>query len=346
MQDIKDFNLLELTTRISSQGFPSFCSRQIFSWIYKKGVFDFEGMTDLPLALRRYLKQNFYIIGLAIAKKLKSSDNTEKFLLRIMDGNCLEAVLIPTQKRVTACISSQVGCKFSCRFCASGVSGFKRNLGCGEIIEQLLLLKNFSSAKRITHLVLMGTGEPLDNYDNVLKAIRIINSKEGLNLASRRITISTCGLIPQIKRLSSEGLQIELSVSLHAAEDALRSSLMPVNKKYPLEELIDTCKDYALKTNRQVTFEYILIKDINSSLKDAQNLVKILSDFKLFKVNLIPANNIPELKVIPPLRKEIYAFKNYLLSNKIKVTLRKERGKDIKAACGQLRIKYETDPNP
>lgn len=340
MDDIKNLTLKELEQTLKDWQQPAFHARQVFTWLYKKGVFDFERMSDLPEALRRQLKENFYIRSFKSAKEFRSGDGTRKFLLELKDGNAIEAVIIPAEKRVTGCLSTQAGCKFSCSFCASGASGFKRNLTCGEIIEQALFLKASSQDKRLTHLVFMGIGEPLDNYDNLLKAIRIINSSEGLQIGARHITVSTCGLIPGIKKLAKEGLQIELSISLHAAEDKLRSRLLPVNKKYPLKELIPACRAYIKKTGRQITFEYILISGLNSGLQNAQNLSILLQGLKLAKLNLIPSNCIKEAKAAPPSKEEILAFKSALLAQGITATIRRPRGEDIQAACGQLRLGY------
>ncbi len=341
MQDIKGLTLGELEERLKAWGEPLFHAQQIFSWIYKRHTKEFDAMSDLPSDLRRRLKENFYLFGLKLIKAFQSKDGTEKFLLELEDKNVLETVSIPAEKRITGCISTQVGCKFKCCFCASGTLGFKRNLTVGEIIEEVLYLKDNSKNKKLTHIVFMGTGEPLDNYDNVIKAIRIINSPHALNIGVRRITISTSGILPAIKRLSQEGLQIELSVSLHAADERIRSRLMPVNKIYPLLNLITACREYIKKTNRQITFEYILIKDKNASLQDALKLSKILKDLKLCKVNLIPCNLIKECQVEPPGKKDVLLFRDYLLKSGINVTLRKPRGQDIEAACGQLRLRYE-----
>jgi 23S rRNA (adenine2503-C2)-methyltransferase len=340
MQDIKELNLRELEAVLHEWGLPRFHAQQIFTWVYKKGIATFSQMSDLPWDLRKRLEENFNILSSRIIKTVVSKDMTTKLLFELKDKEFIEAVSIPAKTRVTACVSSQAGCKFSCGFCASGLFGFKRNLSCAEIIEQILLLKNYSPSKKLTHIVFMGTGEPLDNYDAVLKAIRIINSEYSFNIAARRITISTCGLIPGIKRLSRENLQIELSISLHAADDKIRTSLIPVNKKYPLKELILACKEYINKTDRQVTFEYVLIKGINSDLQNAQKLGKMLRGLKLCKVNLIPSNRIEELKVEPPEKAQIILFRGYLLREGIPVTVRRARGEDIEAACGQLRLRY------
>jgi len=341
MQDIQELTLKELEEKLRSWGANAYHSQQIFSWIYKKGVSDFAQMSDLSQGLREQLSKAFHISGLEVFKKLTSKDRTRKLLFKLKDNNFIEAVIIPAKGRVTGCVSTQVGCKYACRFCASGLNGFKRNLSSAEIIDEVLQLKKESLPDKLTHLVFMGTGEPLDNYSAVLKAIKLINAPEALNIGARRMTISTSGVIPGIQKLAEEGLQIELSVSLHAADDGLRSKLMPINKKYPLKELIRACKEYTAKTNRQVTFEYILIKGLNSSLAEARDLSRLLAGWKLCKVNLIPSNSISELKIGPPDRKDILAFKDYLAKNRINVTLRKERGEDIQAACGQLRLKYE-----
>jgi 23S rRNA (adenine2503-C2)-methyltransferase len=341
MEDIKNLTLKELEQVLKGWGTPAFCAKEVFSWIYKKSVVNFQEMTNLSAQLRRRLRGEFYIFGLRPAEHLISADGTEKFLLELKGGDLIETVVIPAAKRATACISTQAGCKFGCGFCASGLGGFKDNLSAGEIIEQLLYIKKRSRQKKITHVVFMGSGEPLDNYDNLLGAVRIINSSEGLDIGARRITISTCGIIPAIRRLKDEGMQIELSVSLHAADERARTRLMPINKKYPLRELIPVCKEYTKETGRQVTFEYILLKGLNSGLQSARELAIILKGWKLAKVNLIPSNPVKELGVEPPERAEVGAFRDELLKRGVNATVRKSRGRDIEAACGQLRLRYE-----
>ncbi|MFH1281675.1 MAG: 23S rRNA (adenine(2503)-C(2))-methyltransferase RlmN [Candidatus Omnitrophota bacterium] len=341
MQDIKELSLKELEDKLLSWGSPKYYARGIFNWIYQKGAYEFNRMSNLPAPLRKILSAEFSILGLALADLQESGDGTKKFLFELIDKHLVEAVNIPAAKRITGCISAQAGCKFSCNFCASGIRGFKRNLTSGEILDEVLYLKNNASGGQLTHIVFMGSGEPLDNYENVLKAIRLINSPLALNIGARRITISTCGIIPAIKRLASEDLQIELSISLHAADDKTRSQLMPVNKKYPLAALIKCCQEYIAETNRQITFEYILIKGVNADLAAAQSLVKLLKDLRLAKVNLIPANSVPELKIVPADSARIVAFKEHLFKAGLNVTLRRERGQDIDAACGQLRLRHE-----
>jgi 23S rRNA (adenine2503-C2)-methyltransferase len=343
MQDIKELSLRELEERLFSWGKPKYHAKQILAWIFQKGACEFSSMSDLPASLRKLLADEFYILGLRLADLQKSSDGTAKFLFELNDGNLVEAVNIPAARRATGCISSQAGCKFACEFCASGLKGFKRNLTCGEILDELLYLKNSLKGTQLTHVVFMGTGEPLDNYENLLKSIRIINSADAFNIGARRITISTCGIIPGIKRLQEEDLQVELSISLHAADDQLRSSIMPVNRKYPLTDLIKCCHEYIERTNRQITFEYILVKGFNSDLPSARKLAMLLKSLRLAKVNLIPANPVlkPGGKVTPPSGPEVASFKDYLFKSGVNVTLRRERGQDIDAACGQLRLKYE-----
>jgi len=343
MQDIKELSLGELEEKLISLGKPKYHARQIFAWIYQKGAYEFSSMSDLPASLRSLLSDEFYILGLRLANLQKSSDGTEKFLFELNDGNLIEAVNIPAAKRSTGCVSSQAGCKFGCEFCASGLKGFRRNLTSGEILDEVLYLKNNLRDTQLTHIVFMGTGEPLDNYDNLLKAIRVINSAAAFNIGARRITISTCGVIPGIKRLQEEDLQVELSISLHAADDKLRSRIMPVNQKYPLADLMKCCQEYIERTNRQITFEYILVRDLNSDSSSAQKLAALLKNLRLAKVNLIPANPVPKSKIIPPSVSEALSFKDYLFKAGVNVTLRRGRGQDIDAACGQLRLKYEQD---
>lgn len=315
-----------------------FRARQVFSWIYKKGARDIEKMSDVPLEFRQRLAQRFTLEALALSEVFSSRDGTKKFLFKLNDANLVEAVSIPAPGRVTGCVSSQAGCKFACSFCASGMAGFRRNLETSEIVDEVLYLK-FKAGAGLTHVVFMGTGEPLDNYDNVLKAVRIINSPDALGIGARRITISTCGIVPGIQRLAKEGLQIELSVSLHASNDTLRSQLMPVNKRYPLRELMQACREYARTTGRQVTFEYVMIKNCNSDLQNARELATILRGM-MCKVNLIPVNPVIT-GCEPPGKVEALMFRQKLLDQKVTATIRVPRGQDIKAACGQLRLRKE-----
>ena len=342
LQNILDVNPGELDELLLRWGYKSFHARQIWAWIYRKGARSFDQMSDLPSPLRALLKEHFTLYALKVVLSKKSHDGTEKFLLALNDGNSIEAVIIPSPKRISVCISTQVGCKFSCRFCASGLLGFKRNLTTAEILEEILTLQAALGDSRITHIVFMGTGEPLDNYDNVMAAIRIINDPDGLGIGARRITISTSGLVPGILRLIEEKMQVELSVSLHAANDSLRQRLMPINKKYPLKELLCACGEYIKKTNRQITFEYLLIHGLNCDGDSCQELSKLMRGLKLSKVNLIPANEVKEYSLKPPEKKETLFFKDCLVRAGVQVTLRKQRGADIDASCGQLRLTYGT----
>jgi 23S rRNA (adenine2503-C2)-methyltransferase len=356
MRDLAGIGLDELRKVIVSWGQPEFRAKQIFDWLYKKGALDFAQMTNLPAPLRARLEEEFAVTGVSVQDAQRSQDGTAKLLFRLRDGNFVEAVAIPAYgrapradrhcagtlsvERLTGCISSQAGCKYACAFCASGAAGFKRDLDAGEMCAELLFLKDRAGGKELSHVVFMGTGEPLDNYDNVMAAVRLINAPEGFGIGARRITISTCGIVPGILRLAGEGMQIELSVSLHAADDATRSALMPVDRVYPLKELLASCREYAGKTGRQVTFEYILIKGLNSGLRDADTLSRILKGI-LCKVNLIPMNPVGKKQWQPPAAAEVRQFRDRLLRAGVQATVRQARGEDIDAACGQLRLRYE-----
>jgi len=336
MQAILDLAIKDLERYLESKGYRRFTAAQIFSWIYKRGVYDFKGMTDLSQSLRNFLRHNFNILSLSLIKNEVSSDRTQKFLFVTHDQQGIESVFIPTPRRVTACISTQAGCRFACRFCASGANGWQRDLTSAEIIEQVIYLKD-KAGRRINNLVFMGIGEPLDNYDNVLKAIRILNSSYSLNIGARKMTISTCGLIPGIKRLAEERLQIELSISLHSGDNRIRSYLMPINKRYPLEKLLPACRRYFKKTKRQITFEYVLINGINTDLGQARKLTKLLAGLDV-KVNLISASRFKD-EFSAPNKLDILLFRDILLKSGIPTTVRRSRGADIQAACGQLRLR-------
>jgi len=277
-KDIKNFTLNELQEDIKNSGVEKYRATQLFDLLYKKGIEDFREMLSLPAPFRDLLQENYYISKIDLAKLAKSKDQTEKYLFKLEDENLIENVLIFSDERVTECISTQIGCKYNCLFCESGKKGFIRNLTVGEILNQVLFVKKKMKSNP-NNIVFMGIGEPLDNYDNVVKAICILNSKNAFNIGARKITLSTCGVIPAIKRLQERNWQIELSVSLHAPENKLRSYLMPVNNLYPLPDLIEVCRNYADKTNRQITFEYILIKGVNDSLIYADELAKLSNYF-------------------------------------------------------------------
>lgn len=343
MNNLRNYSQAELGVILKEWQEKPYHARQIFHWLYQKDAEVFEEMTDLSSGLRERLREGFSLQSLRLIKTRTSSDRTRKFLFGLADGNSIETVVIPFEKRNTACLSTQAGCKYGCVFCASGLPGFKRNLEAWEIIAQLLEINRLiqrGGFHRITHIVFMGAGEPLDNYDNTLRAIRIINSKDGFNIGARRITVSTSGVIPGIERLANEALQIELSVSLHAPSDEIRGRLMPINKRYPLKELISACRKYAKATKRQVTFEYVLIKGINCSPEAADNLAGLLTGWEA-KVNILIYNPVKELPYQAADRKEAAIFRRVLEKAGIPVTLRAPRGRDIEGACGQLRLRQE-----
>lgn len=329
----------ELETYLRRSGQPSYRAGQIFRWVYQAGKSQPGEFTDLPLELRQRLEADFIINPLQLKEKVSSKDGTAKYLFELLDGNFIETVMIPAGKRQTFCLSTQVGCKFHCAFCASGLHGFKRNLEAGEIVSQVLNLK-YNYGHQPTNLVLMGMGEPLDNLDNVLKAIRILNDQNGLAMGARRITVSTVGLIPCLKKLVNFELQINLSLSIHSAIDDKRTQLMPVNKKYPLEELIKAAEDYLQAGGRQLTLEYIVIGGFNDSLYDAEALAAISRRLKA-KVNLIAYSPVAGFKWQPPAEEEVERFKKWLEERKVRVTIRQSKGIDIAAACGQLAGKFQ-----
>lgn len=333
-KDIKNFNVKEFKEELKAISEPSYRAEQVFSWIYKKGVEDFNAMNNLSKLFRDKLSRSFYIGALKPLKSLKSVDGTEKVLFELEDRSLIETVLISSGKRKTACISTQAGCKYACAFCASGRNGFKRNLTVSEILSQILFMAH-NQKHHITNFVFMGMGEPFDNYENVSRAIIMMNSPEAMGIAARRITVSTSGIIPGIEKFKELGLQVNLSISLHAAYNELRDVLMRVNKKYPLEKLLKACEDYIANDGRMLTLEYIMLKDVNDSQKDIDSLAKIAKKLKA-KVNIIPYSNIPGFEFKPPSIKDVEIFKDKLLEKGVNVTVRESKGRDIMAACGQL----------
>lgn len=335
---IKDLSKKELEDALSSAGGQPYRARQIFRWLYKTAVKSFDGMIDVPAAIRQSLDSEFCISFHDILDLKRSlSDGTAKYLFRLDDGNTIETVLLPERERNTVCLSSQAGCKFACDFCASAPFGFIRNLSCSEILDEVLFIKNASPGINITNLVFMGIGEPLDNYDNVLRAVRIFNDKDAFNIGARKITISTCGVVPGIERLAKEGLQIELSVSLHSANDGVRSRLLPINRRYGLKCLMEACRSYISATNRIITFEYLLLKGVNSAKKDAMDLIRLLKGIKC-RVNAISYNKIPGKSYEEPAEPDIKIFMKMLKDGGVNATHRKPKGDDIDAGCGQLRV--------
>ena len=337
MKNIKDYNIDELKKELQNMGEKPFRAEQIFKWIFQDKVKKFDDMTNLSLELREKLKQNYTICNFNILQKQESKDGTIKYLFDILDGNAIETVLMSYHHGYSICVSSQIGCKMGCKFCASTGINFVRNLTSGEIVEQILAVEQ-DTGIRISNVVFMGIGEPLDNYENVVNAIHIINNPKGLNIGARHISVSTSGLVPNIYRLADENIQCTLSISLHATNNEKRSSMMPVNNIYPIQELIKACKDYIKKTNRRISFEYALAKDNNDNLDDAKELVNLLKGM-LCHVNLIPINKIENGEYSKSSNENIMKFRDYLNDHGIVATIRRELGSDIDAACGQLRRK-------
>ena len=337
MKNIKDYNLDDLKKEIINLGEKGYRAEQIFKWIYVDRVNSFDEMTNLPKDLRDKLKENYSMNNFNILKKQESSDGTKKYLFDVLDGNAIESVLMKYHHGNTICVSSQIGCKMGCKFCASTGIRFIRNLSSGEIVEQLLAVEK-DSGKKISNIVFMGIGEPLDNYDNVINAIKIINNPKGINIGARHISISTSGIVPRIYDLANENIQCTLSISLHASNNEKRSQMMPVNNRYNIEELIKACKDYIKITNKRISFEYALAKDNNDNLEDAKQLVKLLKGM-ICHVNLIPINKIENGAYVKSSNENIIKFRDYLNDNGIVATIRRELGSDIDAACGQLRRK-------
>ena len=337
MKNIKEYNLDELQNELLALGEKKYRAEQIFKWIYVDKVKEFDEMTNLSIELREKLKKEYTMCNFKILKKQEASDGTKKYLFDVLDGNAIESVLMEYHHGKTICVSSQIGCKMGCKFCASTGIKFIRSLTCGEIVEQVLAVEQ-DIGDKISNIVFMGIGEPFDNYDNVMKAIKIINNQKGLNIGARHISISTSGLVPMIYKFADEELQCTLSISLHATNDEKRSSMMPINNRYNIKELMEACKYYINKTNKRISFEYALAKDNNDNLDDAKELVKLLKGM-LCHVNLIPINKIENGNYVKSTNENIIKFRDYLNKNGIVATIRRELGSDIDAACGQLRRK-------
>jgi 23S rRNA (adenine2503-C2)-methyltransferase len=335
--------LEELADFLEKRGAVSYRARQVTDWIYKKRVASFDAMTDLPNELRAELAAEFDTPKTEVVRVLGSKDTTQKFLFRLRDQNLIESVLIPASPalygqpsdRRTICVSSQVGCAYGCKFCASGLDGFTRNLDAAEMVEQLIAVEE-NSGEKIDNVVFMGMGEPLANMKNLLRAIRIINAPWGLGIGARHITVSTSGLAPQIRELANQSTQFRLALSLHGATDEVRGKIMPVNRKYPLKVLLEACDDYVAK-KRRMTFEYILIAGVNDTDEQALELAKIARRLSA-KINLIPYNTVEGLEWSRPSRPRQEKFQSILRKGGVTATLRREKGHDIAAACGQLRL--------
>jgi 23S rRNA (adenine2503-C2)-methyltransferase len=360
--DLLALALPQLQQWLVERGEAPFRAKQLYSWLYQQLATDFSAMTNLPLTLRQQLADEASIGPMVVRSELHSKDDrTRKILLELADGKLIESVLMlypphgESSARATVCVSTQAGCAFGCTFCATGQMGFDRHLSAGEIVAQVLYFARELRAApwtaaglpgsvpidHITNIVLMGMGEPLHNYDNVLLALRILNSAEGFNLGARHMTVSTVGLVPAIRKLSQEPLQVNLAISLHAPTDALRNQTMPINRKYPLQELLAACKDYIAATKRQVTFEYVLLAGMNDTPEQAHLLGELLAPLKQFAhVNCIPVN-ATSASYQAPGPEAIRAFRNILFEHGVSNSVRAERGDDIAAACGQLRTRFE-----
>ncbi len=348
---IKSLPLDELAQHLAAQNQPGYRAKQIADWLYKKRVDSFAAMTDLPAAIRERLAEDFAFVRPEVVRVLGSKDTTRKFLFRFADGNLIESVLIPaspalygeTSDRRTACVSTQIGCAYGCKFCASGLDGFTRNLDAGEIVDQLLAIER-ESGERIDNIVFMGMGEPLANLTNLLRAIRIINAPWGLEIGARHITISTSGLAPQIRKLADEPTQFRLAISLHGATDAVRDQIMPVNRKYPLATLLEACDEY-VRQKKRLMFEYILIAGVNDTDEQAHTLARHALRLSA-KINLIPYNTVEGLEWSRPSRNRQETFLHILRDHGAVATLRREKGHDIAAACGQLRLQTKRAETP
>jgi len=334
--NLKDLNLPELERLLKELGAEKYRAGQVARWIFQKGVASFQEMTNLSRELRERLAATAWLSRPEVlARQVSRRGDTVKYLFSLPDGQAVESVLMKHNYGNSACVSTQVGCRMGCRLCASGLEGLVRNLTAGEIYDQVLGIQQ-DSGERVSHVVIMGSGEPLDNYGAVLDFIKNLTAPYGLNIGCRHITLSTCGLVPGIRDLAGEKLPLTLAVSLHAPNDRLRDSLVPINKKYSLKELMAACRDYARETGKRITFEYALLAEVNDSREHAEELGRLLSGM-LCHVNLIPANPVPERGVQPPPRERVELFKQILEKYGIAATVRRELGADIDAACGQLR---------
>ncbi|MBP3326519.1 MAG: 23S rRNA (adenine(2503)-C(2))-methyltransferase RlmN [Coprococcus sp.] len=340
--DIASMTIEELTANIKSMSAPAFRAKQIYGWIHQKLISDVDEMTNIPVSLREKLRTNFRRIS-QVTRLISKEDGTNKFLFRLYDGNVIESVLMKYKHGNSVCISSQVGCRMGCRFCASTIGGLVRNLSAGEMLSQIYSIQKITG-ERVSNVVVMGTGEPLDNYENLIRFIRLLNSEQGLNISQRNITVSSCGLVPEIKKLADEKLSITFALSLHASDDAARKKLMPIANQYTIEECLDACDYYFEKTGRRVTFEYSLVMGENDSSEHAARLAGLIKG-KNCHVNLIPVNPIKEREYCRSSEDSIEKFKYILEKNQINVTIRRSMGRDIDAACGQLRRKYEEVKN-
>ena len=336
--DLKSLSKDDVESFIKDAGLPSFRSRQILHWIYERYAQSLDEITELSKKLREELAERAYISNLILLNRMTSHDGTEKFLFGLEDGETIESVLIPDEERLTLCISSQVGCAMGCVFCLTGKSGLKRNLGPHEIIDQVISVNRMTLPRRITNIVLMGMGEPLANFDNVVEALRRMTGV--MVISPRRITLSTAGIVPRIAELGQLGLKVNLAISLNATTDSVRDVIMPINKTYPIKALLDTCRKLPLQQTRKITFEYVMLKDINDSTADAKRLVRLLHGIQS-KINLIPFNPYSDCEYERPDDIAVLRFQEIMAKAEVTVIIRKSKGWDILAACGQLKARYK-----
>lgn len=339
MQSLYDFTYEQMRDLAESFGWKKFRGHQIFHWLYRERVTDFDAMTNLSKDTREILKAHYSIDPLRLVRKQVSHDGTTKFLFATEDGSLLESVMMVFDYGKSVCVSSQVGCNMGCAFCASGLTKKKRDLTSGEMVAQVLKIQREldKTNDRLSHIVVMGTGEPFDNYENLMTFLETVNHDRGLGIGSRHITVSTCGIVPRIYDFSKAHTQYNLAISLHAPNQALRQELMPVSKAYPLDELMEAIRFYGQENNRRLTFEYILLKGVNDQPEHARQLAKLLKGLNAY-VNLIPYNSVDEKQFKSVKHDEAMVFYDLLMKNHVRATIRKEHGQDIDAACGQLRI--------
>ena len=342
-KNLKSMTLPEIAAVLKELGQPAFRAKQLFSWLHK-GVRSFDEMTNLPQSLRQALETEYPICPPEVVRKQESQkDGTIKYLWKLSDGNCVETVLMRYHYGNTVCISTEVGCRMGCAFCASTLGGLVRPLEPFEMVDQVLFTQ-VDSGLPISHIVLMGIGEPLDNFDNVLRFLELINHADGMNISMRHISLSTCGLVPKIRELADRKLQLTLSVSLHAPTDEIRNTIMPVNKAYPTEQLLDACRDYYAKTGRRISFEYAMINGVNDTPQHARTLLRRLKGLPAH-MNLIPLNHVEESPLKPSTHKAVMEFQKMLEEGGVPATVRRTLGGDIDASCGQLRRKYTKEKN-
>ena len=340
--NVAELDVQELESALEARGRERFHARQLYRWIYKRGVLEFDAMTDLSKELRASLAREFEVVTPRAVSESRSLDGTRKFVLELGDQRRIEAVFIPDTPAMTFCISTQVGCAMGCGFCLTGKMGLARNLTAGEIAGQVRVLA--AATEMLDHpfnIVLMGMGEPLHNYDNTMKALRMLHSEHGLAVSPRRVTLSTVGIVPGMKRLAQEALMPNLAISLHATTDEQRSELVPPNRKYPLAEILETCRRFPLKKRSRITFEYVMLKGVNDTAEDARRLARLLAGIKA-KVNLIPLNPAPGIPYERPSDATVDRFAQTLADRHLTVSVRKSRGQDIRAACGQLIVEGGT----